>query len=168
MEIKKKYDHIVYKRRIAMTYAEAQRYLDGGTAPEESQISHEIDWFLHFYKGIQPAMCICCDRLALFDKYQPELRVTFDSGIRWRMDDLDLSCGSAGAHLLPHDTCLMEIKIPGTTPLWLARALSENAIFPTHFSKYGAAYQAMLREGRSPQFGSETIHLNEKGEIYCA
>ena len=62
----------------------------------------------------------------------------------------------------------MEIKIPGTTPLWLARVLSENAIFPTHFSKYGAAYQIMLREDRSPQFGSETIHINEKGEIYCA
>ena len=42
------------------------------------------------------------------------------------------------------------------------------AIFPTHFSKYGAAYQTMLREGRSPQFGSETIYINEKGEIYCA
>lgn len=168
VEIKKKYDHIVYKRRIAMTYSEAQAYLDGGAAPEQSQISREIDWFLHFYKGIQPAMCICYDRLALFDKYQPELRVTFDSGIRWRMDDLDLSSGSAGEQLLPHDTCLMEIKIPGTTPLWLARVLSENAIFPTHFSKYGAAYQTMLREDRSPQFGSETIHINEKGEIYCA
>ena len=168
VEIKKKYDHIVYKRRIAMPYGEAQAYLDGGAAPEQSQISREIDWFLQFYQGIQPAMCICYDRLALFDKYQPELRVTFDSGIRWRMDDLDLSSGSAGEQLLPHDTCLMEIKIPGTTPLWLARALSENAIFPTHFSKYGAAYQTMLRESRSPQFGSETIHLNEKGEIYCA
>ncbi|MFR0942070.1 MAG: VTC domain-containing protein [Butyricicoccus sp.] len=163
-----KYDHIVYKRRVAMTYSEAQAYLDGGAAPEQSQISREIDWFLQFYQGIQPAMCICYDRLALFDKYQPELRVTFDSGIRWRMDDLDLSCGSAGDHLLPHDTCLMEIKIPGTTPLWLARVLSENAVFPTHFSKYGAAYQTMLREDRSPQFGSETIHINEKGEIYCA
>ena len=113
VEIKKKYDHIVYKRRVAMTYSEAQAYLDGGAAPEQSQISREIDWFLHFYKGIQPAMCICYDRLALFDKYQPELRVTFDSGIRWRMDDLDLSSGSAGEQLLPHDTCLMEIKIPG-------------------------------------------------------
>ena len=144
-----------------MTYGEAQAYLDGGAAPEQSQISREIDWFLHFYKGIQPAMCICYDRLALFDKYQPELRVTFDSGIRWRMDDLDLSSGSAGEHLLPHDTCLMEIKIPGTTPLWLARVLSENAIFPTHFSKYGAAYQTMQRE-------EKTIRFNEKGEIYCA
>ena len=71
VEIKKKYDHIVYKRRIAMTYGEAQAYLDGGTAPEQSQISREIDWFLQFYQGIQPAMCICYDRLALFDKYQP-------------------------------------------------------------------------------------------------
>ena len=77
------------------------------------------------------------------------------------MDDLDLSAGSAGEPLLPPDTCLMEIKIPGTTPLWLARGLSENAIFPTHFSKYGAAYQTMQRE-------EKPIRFNEKGEIYCA
>ena len=61
---------------VAMTYSEAQAYLDGGTAPEQSQISREIDWFLQFYQGIQPAMCICYDRLALFDKYQPELRLS--------------------------------------------------------------------------------------------
>ena len=38
----------------------------------------------------------------------------------------------------------MEIKLPGAAPLWLARLLSENDIFPTSFSKYGAAYQPML------------------------
>ena len=65
VEIKKKYDHIVYKRRVAMPYSEAQAYLGGGTAPEQSQISREIDWFLQFYQGIQPAMCICYDRLAV-------------------------------------------------------------------------------------------------------
>nr|WP_330423131.1 polyphosphate polymerase domain-containing protein [Butyricicoccus sp. OF13-6] len=51
VEIKKKYDHIVYKRRVAMTYSEAQAYLDGGAAPEQSQISREIDWFLRFYQA---------------------------------------------------------------------------------------------------------------------
>ena len=161
VEIKKKYDHIVYKRRVAMTYSEAQAYLGGGTAPEQSQISREIDWFLHFYKGIQPAMCICYDRLALFDKYQPELRVTFDSGIRWRTDDLDLAHGTRGRLLLDPSMCLMEIKIPGAAPVWLARALSDAGVFPSHFSKYGAAYQTMQRE-------EKTIRFNEKGEIYCA
>ena len=55
----------------------------------------------------------------------------------------------------------MEIKIPGAAPLWLARALSDAGVFPSHFSKYGAAYQTMQRE-------EKTIRFNEKGEIYCA
>lgn len=114
-------------------------------------------------------MCICYDRLALFDKYQPELRVTFDSGIRWRMDDLDLSSGSAGEHLLPHDTCLMEIKIPGTTPLWLGARAERERCFPDPlFPNTARRTRPCCARSGSRQFGSETIHINEKGEIYCA
>ena len=106
-------------------------------------------------------MCIFYDRLAVFDREQPDLRVTFDSGIRWRTDDLDLARGTRGRLLLDPSMCLMEIKIPGAAPLWLARALSDAGVFPSHFSKYGAAYQTMQRE-------EKTIRFNEKGEIYCA
>ena len=106
-------------------------------------------------------MCIFYDRLAVFDREQPDLRVTFDSGIRWRADDLDLAHGTRGRLLLDPSMCLMEIKIPGAAPLWLARALSDAGVFPSHFSKYGAAYQTMQREEKN-------IRFNEKGEIYCA
>ena len=42
---------------------------------------------------------------------------------------------------------LMEIKIPGAAPLWLARTLSELEIFPVSFSKYGICYtENILRE----------------------
>lgn len=100
VEIKKKYDHVVYKRRIGMNYQQAVDYLDGAPAPEKTQISDEIDWFCRFYEGIRPAMCIFYDRLAVFDREQPDLRVTFDSGIRWRTDDLDLAHGTRGRLLL--------------------------------------------------------------------
>lgn len=156
VEIKKKYDHIVYKRRIALPYRQAVDYLAGGDAPEDSQIAREIEWFRGFYQGLQPAMCICYDRYAVFDKFQPALRITFDSCIRWRDEALDLSRGMDGRPVLDDDLCLMEIKIPGATPLWLARALSDAGVFPIHFSKYGRAYQIMLgRNGR-------------KGGIFCA
>ena len=161
VEIKKKYDHVVYKRRIGMNYQQAVDYLAGAPAPEKTQISDEIDWFCRFYEGIRPAMCIFYDRLAVFDREQPDLRVTFDSGIRWRTDDLDLAHGTRGRLLLDPSVRLMEIKIPGAAPVWLARALSDAGVFPSHFSKYGAAYQTMQRE-------EKTIRFNEKGEIYCA
>ena len=39
---------------------------------------------------------------------------------------------------------LMEIKIPGAAPLWLARLLSENGIRMTTFSKYGTYYKDVV------------------------
>lgn len=155
-EIKKKFAGVVYKRRAAMAYDEAVDYLCGrDLPPADSQIIREIDWLKQFYGELQPAMCIFYDRLALFDQYQPDLRVTFDANIRWRQDRLDLKAGAWGKQLLEPGTCLMEIKIPGTTPLWLARALSELRIFPVSFSKYGLAYQRSLTQ-------------KQKEEITCA
>jgi len=166
VELIKKYDHIVYKRRIAMTYGNALAYLGGAPAPEDSQIARESGWFLQFYQGIRPAMCIFYDRLALFDREQPALRMTFDTRIRWRANQLDLSLGTQGEPLLQPGTCLLEIKIPNAMPLWLAHTLSEIGIFPTHFSKYGRAYQTMLTEQRTAR-SQEQRAAGERG-VSCA
>jgi hypothetical protein len=34
----------------------------------------------------------------------------------------------------------MEVKTLGGMPLWMTRALGENKIYPTSFSKYGTCY----------------------------
>ena len=39
----------------------------------------------------------------------------------------------------------MEVKTSGGIPLWMARVLSEQQAYKTSFSKYGSAYQEMLR-----------------------
>ena len=57
---------------------------------------------------------------------QPELRITFDTNLRFRTDELDLRLGSHGAPLLMPDEVLMELKIPGVCPMWLSRLLSET------------------------------------------
>lgn len=153
LEIKKKFDHIVYKRRIGIPYGQAVAYLEGQQEAGHGQIAQEIEWFRAFYHDLRPAMFIYYDRLAIADREQPDLRITFDSGICWRADHLDLVSGTEGRPLLESGTCLMEIKIPQAAPFWLSRALSEAGVFPTHFSKYGAAYQAMLRESRGRRDG---------------
>ena len=142
IEIKKKYKGVVYKRRITMPYTDALDYLTKGKGPVKvSQISKEIDYFKQYYKGLKPAMAISYDRIALAGINDPELRITFDENLRWRETDLDLTLGSAGEALTEPGCVLMEIKIPGTAPLWLARLLSELSLFPTGFSKYGTCYR---------------------------
>ena len=70
-------------------------------------------------------MLIAYDRTAFAGVTEPGLRVTFDTGIRWRTDHLSLTAGDGGAPLLGDDRILMELKTPDACPLWLSRALSQ-------------------------------------------
>lgn len=144
VELKKKFHGVVYKRRVVMAAAEAVEYLSGASRPsQEGQICREIDWFLNSYHPT-PKAFIAYDREALAGREDPELRVTFDTNLRWRSSDLDLRCGDYGELLLPKEQILMEIKIPGAAPVWLGHLLSETGVFPTSFSKYGTCYRQNL------------------------
>ena len=146
IELKKKYKGMVYKRRVAMGAKAAMAYLAGETPPpERSQMTKEIDWFLS-QNAVKPKVFIACDRSAWVDRDDPGLRITFDENLRWRTDDLDLTHGSRGESLLEPGSVLMEIKIPDSAPLWLARLLSDQALFPTSFSKYGTCYKNHILE----------------------
>lgn len=158
LELKKKYDGVVYKRRIDLPYQEAIAYLTEGKRPsKDCQILKEIDWFLKSYEP-EAKVFLAYDRTAYFGKDDPNLRITFDENIRFRESMLDLSKGSWGTSLLPAHETLMEIKIPGAMPVWLAELLSELQIFSTSYSKYGACYQQYLMKNAYPN----------KGGIICA
>lgn len=140
VELKKKFKGVVYKRRAVMPACRAEDYLAGKSSPpEDSQMIHEIDWFL-LENLPAPRVFIACDRTSYRGREDRELRITFDENIRWRADALSLTAGSHGEPLIGGSAVLMEVKISGATPLWLARALSELMIFPGSFSKYGTCY----------------------------
>lgn len=142
IEIKKKFKGVVYKRRITMTYAQALAYLtEGARPPKESQISKEIDYFKQYYKGLRPAMAISYDRIAMAGINDPELRITFDTNIRWRTNDLSLKKGNVGKDILLPGQHLMELKIAGAMSTELARILDELNIRQVSFSKYGRGYE---------------------------
>ncbi len=145
IEIKKKYKGVVYKRRISMPYRDALDYLTGGRGPaRKSQISDEIDYFLQYYKGIRPAMAISYDRIAMAGIEDPDLRITFDTNIRWRTENLSLKEGNKGKDILLPGQHLMELKIAGAMSIELARILDELNIRKTSFSKYGRGYMEYM------------------------
>ena len=139
-ELKKKYKGVVYKRRIAACAWEIDRVIGGETIPgEDVQTQREMHWFFGMYRP-KPRVFIGYDRFALIGREDENLRVTFDHDIRWRQERLSLASGADGEPVLGDNPIVMEIKIPGAAPFWLARLLSEMRIFPTSFSKYGACY----------------------------
>lgn len=158
IELKKKYKGIVYKRRVDMSYLKAFDYLYHNKEIENpAQIQKEIDYFISFHNNISPAMFISYDRIAAYGVNNPDLRITFDSNITWRNNNLELTEGVWGNALLSSDKVLMEIKIPDSLPLWLTHILDRLHIYQTSFSKYGAAYMQMI---------SKMSDL--KGADYCA
>ena len=147
VELNKKYKGVVYKRREDMVLSEAEAYLYQGWKPGfSSQVLREIDWFLKYYGQITPAMYISYERIAMNEVKDSGLRVTFDTNILWRKEELNLKEGSWGNPILEPGQRLMEIKIAGAMPLWLGEILDKLYIYPVSFSKYGRAYQDQIKQ----------------------
>lgn len=143
LELKKKYKGVVYKRRISLTEAEAEAYLNEGKTPaDDGQIFREIDWAMHLY-ALRPKLFLAYDRTAFSGVEDDTLRLTLDRNVRFRTTDTGLRSGDAGEQLLPPDCVLMEIKVRGAFPLWLSCRLSAQGIFPVSFSKYGRCYMRL-------------------------
>lgn len=141
-ELKKKFDGVVYKRRVEMTEQEAMEYLCYGGRPKtETQITREIDYFCNFYAPLTPAVFLSYDREAfLIDE---DFRMTFDENILFRPYDLQLTQGIYGTPLLSEGLVLLEVKTALGFPLWLTAFLSQHHIYKTSFSKYGKAHQLL-------------------------
>lgn len=143
LELKKKFQGVVYKRRIKLAPAQADSFLLDGRLPIGDDANHkEIECFLRRY-DLSPRVYLGYDRIALAGIETPSLRITFDTRIRFLQEDLRLNA-NGGTLLMEPGQALMEIKSIGPYPLWLSRMLSQLLIFPTSFSKYGQCYQAHL------------------------
>lgn len=168
VELKKKYDGVVYKRRLSMSAAGAKAWLDGvdfqracalfplagkkhaEPTGHELQVAREIEAFLGRYPDARPAMITRCLRTAWKDP-QPEsqLRITFDAqvqGGRPAGEPFDMQLGDDALDLLPGGQVLMELKQVGGLSPWLTDVLSANKIYPQSFSKYGTAFELEEQE----------------------
>lgn len=156
-EVKKKYDSVVYKRRVKMSCGDAERYLGGGWRdcadglPTDerkkflgTQVAKEIDFMLERYGELQPAAFVSCAREAFYALDDHEFRVTFDDDIRGRDTELSLTSGVGGISLLESGQSLMEIKAGEAIPLWMCDVLSREKLFRTSFSKYGRVYTRLI------------------------
>ncbi len=145
VELKKKYNSVVYKRRISMPRDQAMDWLCNGSAvPAQSQIADEIEYLRDYYETLRPAVFLSYEREAYYALDGSDFRVTFDDKILYRERELTLGGEVYGTPLLEKGRVLMEVKTSGGLPLWMTQVLSQQQIFKTTFSKYAEAYQDML------------------------
>lgn len=139
LEVKKKYKGIVTKRRISIKLKDFYLYLNNKEIKDNSQIMKEIDYLFKYYNLI-PKLFLAYDRES-YKLINDDIRITFDTNIRSRKEDLFLELGSSGKLLFDKKMYLMEIKALGSYPLYLVNILSKCNIYPVSFSKYGSVYK---------------------------
>ena len=153
LELKKKINGIVNKRRVVMTLGQVYDFLQNNKKPdfddyEKRQVIKEIEYYLS-KNNVHPNVNIGYSRKALFGKDDKGFRVTFDSHITARRDDLYLSSGCFGEDILGENKYLMEVKFIGSIPVWVTKILSDLKIYNTHYSKYGNEYMMYCKANKN-------------------
>lgn len=73
----------------------------------------------------------------------PDLRITFDTGIACRFNQLDLQPNDKRFehYLLPEDQCILEVKTNSVIPTWLRTLVGNQKLVKQSFSKFCTALE---------------------------
>ncbi len=170
LEIKKKVNGLVNKRRTKLTLREAKDLLEYNKIELKdymnAQVVRELQSLLSIYKVV-PKVYLSYERLAYFSKDDDDLRLTIDTNIRADRNNVSLNNINIGDMLLEDDKFLMEIKSSKAMPMWLVSALSENQIYGTSFSKYGTEYKKYLKSKQTDTYIIDySLLRNTGGKLY--
>ncbi|MDO4667383.1 MAG: polyphosphate polymerase domain-containing protein [Streptococcus sp.] len=143
LEIKKKSEEVGYKYRLASNPVSVVNFVKNAQIDatiSDERVQNEVEQLQNRYLGLKPKMMISYDRYSMKGSKDKKVRVTVDSNIRYRDYDLDLTLGRYGLPLLDEGKAIMEIKVPGEYPNWLATILNKYGLEDQSFSKYANAY----------------------------
>ena len=144
LEIKRKNQGIVYKRRIETNEKYASLFLNNKIdSVGSNQIARELTYFRNFYEKLEPKIMIAYDRTS-YAEIDGDIRLTIDENPRYRTFDLNLHSSMDGQLLLPAGCAILEIKVQQEMPLWLVEILSKGKIYRSSFSKVGEAYKKIV------------------------
>lgn len=148
VEIKHRLDKTLQKRRSLVPYrvAVALDQTDNlfvASSEQDRAVLEEVQ-YLYVALRLQPACVVSYQRHALeSQEYDPGLRVTFDTNLKYRIHELTLLAnGQATDHyFLPPNWCIMEVKVNHRTPLWLTEVIGKHQCVLTRISKYCTAME---------------------------
>ncbi|MFC3929091.1 polyphosphate polymerase domain-containing protein [Streptococcus caprae] len=144
LEIKKKEEGIGYKFRLTSTPESVMNYMLNDEADStiiDAKVLEEMEDLRQRYGTIVPMMYIYYDRVSFKGIEDKKIRLTIDQNLLYRDYAVDVNEGKFGRDLLDPSKVIMEIKVPGELPTWLAELLDKYGIEKQSFSKYGNAYK---------------------------
>ena len=154
-KLKGKENNLGYKRRVMITHQDFDELIKGKATMVELasrsietahdlQIAREVDYLIEHF-DLKPKLLVMYDRESY--KGEDALRVTFDEKLRYRYKNLNLVKAKRDKiYFKDKQNIIMEVKAHGIIPLWLAKVMSEEKIYPQQFSKVGRVYEKLRKE----------------------
>ncbi len=146
LEIKQRIDKTVQKRRTKVATGDALNWLSQGAKSYDSKdpVCSEVEYLRLRYE-LKPALYIGYRREAYVGRYDPSLRITFDTdlvGKSWTHEDGGL-LRWGNTSVLPVDYAVLEIKFDNYVPLWVCELVGRHEIETCRMSKYCSAVDVM-------------------------
>jgi hypothetical protein len=138
-------DRVTQKRRVLLPYGQALRLCDEREVPRINSPRHAardvevIDEIVHmlWQYNLRRASVVSYARQALVGTdYDVGLRVTFDTGLSYRANNLELHERRRGLQLFPPDWTVVEIKVNERIPYWLTELVGAHNLNLVRVSKY--------------------------------
>ncbi|MFB4166107.1 VTC domain-containing protein [Alteribacillus sp. JSM 102045] len=162
LEVKKKFNKVVNKRRTKIKLADAYEYLKYGNKngdlrvydPSNPQIMNEVESFRSLY-GLKPRVVVSYDRQAFHGIEDSDLRVTFDYNLMARDDNLHIEDGPDGTYFVDPNLVVMEVKVSQSVPFWLSRLLSDFECPRKSVSKFCTSIDLMEEMQRTARHSED-------------
>jgi VTC domain len=145
VEIKQRVNRTTQKRRLKATYGEALQLCSGVRLDRDDvrdqRVADEVFDLAHRF-DLRPTAITSYQREAWEGGWMDRgVRVTFDTDLRSRTSQLDLSSRTAGTTLMPPGLAIVEIKVNERVPGWLVRTVAMHDMRVETISKYCRAVE---------------------------
>jgi len=144
IELKKKINQNVMKKRALIDLNHAEEFIR--TMKFNHNLMKDMDEnqketiaeaeYLHSKFKLKPHIVVSYTRQAFVSKDNLNLRITFDSNIKYRKNDFSLNTKYTDKYVLPPDMVIMEIKYSDYLPHLVVQIIQKHCCNVQAFSKY--------------------------------
>lgn len=148
IEIKKKFNGIGNKRRIALSYDKYNDLVYKNKQPlfdnyVDNEIYEEISEFIKRTSAI-PKIFISYNRIAYKSNKIKQFRITFDFNMKYRLTKLNFESND-GVSIIDDNLVIMEIKFLNAMPFEILEILNRLNIQKHSFSKVGKVHELLIK-----------------------
>lgn len=169
IEIKQRVNRVTQKRRIALPYRTALRWLDGrediDCDPSQRPFVNEVSTLIGNL-DLRPIVTTGYLREAFIGRDADlGLRVTIDHKVHGRDRDFHFASGAQNRFTIPPKLAIVEVKANERVPYWITDLLARVDMSVVRISKYCQSVQAFDLAPRSVSGASELVLPDGSEEI---